>query len=87
MMALHHFNFYVKTTIYQSYFRYLQVRSFASTFFPGYPSSPFKDLMYLVLNVNPFNKGAISKIYAFILDSCPHTWDKKSRQHGRERLE
>lgn len=58
------------------YFRYLQVRSFASKFFPGYPSPPSKDLMYLVLNVNPFNKRAISKIYALILDSCSHTWDK-----------
>ena len=58
------------------YFRYLQVRSFADKFFPGYPFPPSKDLLYSVLNVNPLNKRAISKIYALILDSCPHTWDK-----------
>ena len=56
--------------------RYLQGRSFASKFFPGYPSPPSKDLLYLVLNVNPFNEYQISKIYALILDSCPHTWDQ-----------
>ena len=58
------------------YFRFLQVQSFASNFFPGCPTPPSKDLLYLVLNVNPFNKRAISKMYALILDSCPHTWDK-----------
>lgn len=47
-----------------------------SKFFPEYPNPPPKDLLYLVLNVNPFNKRAISKIYALILDSCPYTWDK-----------
>lgn len=58
------------------YFTYLQVRSFASKHFPGYPCPPPKDLAYSVLNVNPFNKGTISKIYTLVLNSCPHTWDK-----------
>lgn len=58
------------------YFRYLQVRSFASKFFSGYPSPPSKDLLYSVLNVSQPTKRAISKIYALILDGCPHTWDK-----------
>lgn len=58
------------------YFRYLQARSFASKFLPGYPSLPSKDLLYLVLNVSQPTKRAISKIYALILESCPHTWDK-----------
>lgn len=57
-------------------FRYLQVRSFASRHFPGYPALPSKDLLYSVLNVDPLRKGAISKIYALILNSQPHTWDK-----------
>ena len=58
------------------YFRYLLVRSFASKYFPGYPSPLPKDLLHSVLNVNPLNKGAISKICAFILNSCRHAWDK-----------
>ncbi len=46
------------------YFRYFQVRSFASKYFPGYPSPPSKGLLYSVLNVNPLLQGAISKTYA-----------------------
>ncbi|KAF3837903.1 hypothetical protein F7725_009671 [Dissostichus mawsoni] len=42
------------------FFRYLQARSFASKHFPGYPCPPSKDLAHSVLNVNPFNKGAVS---------------------------
>lgn len=66
------------------YFRYLQVRSFASKYFSGYPSPPSKDLLYSVLNVNPFNKGAVSKIYALILSNCPHTWDKARVEWERD---
>lgn len=58
------------------YLRYLQARNFASNFFSGYPSPPPKDLLYLVLNVNPLNRRAISKIYTLILNSGPHNWDK-----------
>lgn len=88
MTVLHHLNFCVRTIMYPSLItsRYLQIRSFASKHFPSHPSFPSTDLMYSVLSVNLLNKGAKSKIYALILNSCPHTWGTP-RQRGREKLE
>ncbi|KAF3844173.1 hypothetical protein F7725_013514 [Dissostichus mawsoni] len=47
--------------------------------FQEYPCPPSKDLAHSVLNVNPFNKGAVSKIYTLILNNCPPTWDKTKK--------
>lgn len=49
---------------------------FYSLTFTGYSYPPSKDLLPSFLDVNSLHKGAISKTYALIRNSCPDTWDK-----------
>lgn len=70
MIVLHHLIFCVYTITYQS----LTITGIFR--FPGYPYPPSKDLLHSFLDVNSLHKGAISKIYALIRNSCPDTWHK-----------
>ena len=65
------------------FFRYLQVRSFASKHFSTFPKPPDKDSAYDLLNLNPWNKGLVSKAYNIILNVDPpshtkthETWER-----------
>lgn len=49
-----------------SYFRYFQVCSFTSKYFSSYPYPPKSDTTYNVINLNPYSKRLIFKIYDLI---------------------
>ncbi len=57
------------------YFRYFQVRSFASKYFSSYPSPPESGPTYDILSLNPYGKGLISKIYDLIQNLIISSWD------------
>lgn len=57
------------------FFRYLQVRDFASNHFPDFPALPTPTIVDTVLGVNPNLKGSISILYNTLLKSQTTTSD------------
>jgi hypothetical protein len=64
------------------FFRYLQIRNFTRKIFPSFLSLPPISWLDEFLNLDPFVKGHISKLYDMIknfacptLDHVKHSWE------------
>lgn len=59
----------------QHYFRYLQVRTFASKNYTLSMATARMEHVEKILQVNPNKKGVCSSIYKIIQNICPTSWD------------
>ncbi len=64
------------------FFRYLQLRSFASSSLSHYPSLPPSSLLESIIDLSPYSKGTIGRIYSVInsynlepLDQLKRKWE------------
>ena len=66
------------------FFRYLQVRHFLTTVLPSFPNSLSSDTLESLFELNPLQKGLISKLYNVIMKIRSMPFDKTKKDWERE---